>query len=91
MERKVPIILGGLAALVGIVYIVYKSSEQAPPQIVNQNELLNTVEGKPSVVKNPGTLEEINPDQDGYGFSGSQPTAESPYTETAFPTDTSKT
>jgi hypothetical protein len=28
MERSVPIILGGLVALVGIVYIVYKLKEQ---------------------------------------------------------------
>jgi hypothetical protein len=30
MERTIPVILGGLVALAGIVYIVYKVSEQAP-------------------------------------------------------------
>jgi hypothetical protein len=63
MERSVPIILGGLVALAGIVYIVYqlespakgppaKRPPQGPPQGVNQNELDNTVEDN-TVEENP--------------------------------------
>jgi hypothetical protein len=73
MERNIPIILGGLAALVGIVYIVYKSTGEVPTGADATGQTTN--------------LNEVNADADPQGISGSQPANNQGITGTTVPTD----